>query len=92
MIIVENSATNGERPMQRQIEMIRMEVFLDFDPVFPGWPPTSRTASTPQQQEKGVAQNGQDHHQRQRLPAVAGDDSRSATSLALGLLRELSGA
>jgi hypothetical protein len=55
MIIVESSATNREHPLQRQIEMTRMEVFLDFDPVFPGWPPTSRTSS-PQQQQKGVAQ------------------------------------
>jgi hypothetical protein len=39
MIIVEGSQTKPDRPPQRRIEMTTMEVFLDFDPVFPGWPP-----------------------------------------------------
>jgi hypothetical protein len=92
MIIVENSATEREHPLRRRIEMIRMEVFLDFDPVFPGWPPTSATERRPQQQLKRVADGGQDHHQPKRLSAVAGNKSSSATALTLEILRELADA
>jgi hypothetical protein len=39
MILVENLPVRREAPLRRRIEMTKMEVFLDFDPVFPGWPP-----------------------------------------------------
>jgi hypothetical protein len=89
MIIVEDEPTRSELPFPRRIEMTAMEVFLDFDPVFPGWPPTKVSTAPRQNDEKGSTNDGQHRHQRKRLSAAQGDDSRSATSLALQILREL---
>ena len=39
MMKLSHNPTNVEPPFDPQIEITTMEVFLDFDPVFPGWPP-----------------------------------------------------
>ena len=36
--------------------LMRMEIFLDFDPVRPGWPPIDATEKTGQQQQSGAQQ------------------------------------
>jgi hypothetical protein len=50
-------------PQGRRSEMARIETFLDFDPVFPGWPPEA-VADEPQ---KGESNEQQHSDQRRRF-------------------------
>jgi hypothetical protein len=48
MMMVEDSQTKLDRSFQQPMEMTTMDVFLDFDPVFPGWPPERVLVDAPQ--------------------------------------------
>jgi hypothetical protein len=52
MIMVEDSQSKLDRSFQRPMEMTTMEVFLDFDPVFPGWPPDKLLEDPGQKRQK----------------------------------------
>jgi len=53
-------------PQGRRSEMARIEVFLDFDPVFPGWPPEALA----DEQRPGTRAPAREHH------TVIGDSRR----------------
>ena len=42
--MTEDTRTNFDARVYRYMEVVVTEVFLDFDPVFPGWPPDQADA------------------------------------------------
>ena len=60
MILVEVNPTTFARPLQRQMEKTSVEVFLDFDPVFPGWPPEELLVEATREPQK-VDRSGRQH-------------------------------
>jgi hypothetical protein len=52
IIMVGDSQTKLDRPFRRQVEVATMEVFLDFDPVFPGWPPENVVVDAAQEPQQ----------------------------------------